>query len=434
MLSKKVLIITYYWPPAGGPGVQRWLNFVKYLPENNIEPIVFCPENPNYPIIDKSLEDDIPQNIKIIKQPIFEPYRFANLFSKSSTKSLSSGLIPKQKKQSFIQKLLLYIRGNFFIPDSRKYWVKPSVKFLKTYLNDNEIDTIITTGPPHSLHLIGFELKKLTDVNWITDFRDPWTTIGYHKNLKLTKSSKEKHVKLEHKILDNCDAIITTSFHTKNEFLSKTNTPITVITNGFDDVEIDSVKKDVYFSLSHIGSLLSERNPIILWEVLSELIDENSDFEKSFRLNLAGVVSEDIINTLTDFDLTKNTNILGYISHHEALTLQRQSQLLLLIEIDSEDTKAIIPGKLFEYLNAKTPIFALGPKDTDVLNIVQETKSGYYFTYDDKQFLKQKIVELFELFRIGKLESTTTNISQFSRQNLTSKLAEVIFNKKENPI
>lgn len=196
---KKTLIITYYWPPAGGPGVQRWLKFVKYLPEFGIEPIVYCPENPNYPIRDESLVNEIPKNITILKQPINEPYGLASLFSKGKSKSISSGVIPKAKKQSWIEKTMLYVRGNYFIPDARKNWVKPSVDFLSVYIKEQHIETIITTGPPHSLHLIGLQLKEKLGVKWLADFRDPWTTIGYHKDLKLTASSKAKHLDLEKK-------------------------------------------------------------------------------------------------------------------------------------------------------------------------------------------------------------------------------------------
>jgi len=179
MSKKKVLIITYYWPPAGGPGVQRWLKFVKYLPEFNIEPIVYIPENPCYPLIDKSLTDEVSDDLTILKHPVKEPYKLAGLFSKKSSKTISKGFISEKNKQSFIEKVMLYIRGNFFIPDARKNWVKPSVDFLSKYISENNISTIITTGPPHSLHLIGLQLnEKLGVVKWLADFRDPWTTIG----------------------------------------------------------------------------------------------------------------------------------------------------------------------------------------------------------------------------------------------------------------
>src|SRR5690606_19802128 len=199
--------ITYYWPPAGGPGVQRWLKFVKYLSDFGLQPVVYVPENPSYPIVDSSLLSEVSDNVIVLKQPISEPYKLAKVYS-NSAKTISSGVIPKEKKQSSVQKLLLYIRGNFFIPDARKAWVKPSVSFLSDYIQKEQINTIITTGPPHSLHLIGLQLKQTLGVNWLADFRDPWTTIGYHKQLKLTKSSQEKHLKLEKEVLQTADNII----------------------------------------------------------------------------------------------------------------------------------------------------------------------------------------------------------------------------------
>ena len=287
-MAKRVLIVTYYWPPAGGPGVQRWLKFVKYLPEHDIEPIVYCPSNANYPIIDKSLKAEIPENISILKQPIKEPYKLANLFSKQ-TKTISKGIIKEKNNQSLPERLMLFIRGNFFIPDARKQWVKPSTNFLTTYIQDFNIDTVITTGPPHSLHLIGLKIKQKLEVNWIADFRDPWTTIGYHKQLKLTNFAKKQHKQLESKVLNQADQIVVTSPSTKTEFEAITNKPITVITNGYDQEKVEVNNLDEKFTLSHIGSLLSKRNPEILWQALSEIINNNDDFKRCFQLNLVGV-------------------------------------------------------------------------------------------------------------------------------------------------
>jgi len=174
---KKVLVVTYYWPPAGGPGVQRWLKFVKYLPEFGIEPHVYVPQNPNYPIVDETLLCEPNPAIHIIKQPIFEPYALGKIISKKKTNRISSGIIT-EKNMSWMEKFLLFVRGNLFIPDARVFWVKPSYTYLKNYLIEQKIDTLITTGPPHSLHLIGLRLKKELKINWIADFRDPWTTIS----------------------------------------------------------------------------------------------------------------------------------------------------------------------------------------------------------------------------------------------------------------
>lgn len=424
--TKKVLIITYYWPPAGGPGVQRWLKFVKYLPEFGVEPIVYCPKNPNYPIVDDSLVMEIPDNITILKQPIREPYRLASLFSKGKSKTISSGVIPKVKKQSFIEKMMLYVRGNYFIPDARKNWIKPSVSYLTNYIKKHNIETIITTGPPHSLHLIGLQLKARLSVKWLADFRDPWTTIGYHKALKLTESSKQKHLQLEHNVLNTADEIIVTSNHTKNEFQAKTNKPISVITNGYDSHSVGVEGKDEYFTLSHIGSLLSDRNPEILWEILSELISEDEQFSKKFQLNLVGVVSDDVIESITYYGLKNYLNVVGYVSHDEAIKFQMKSQLLLLIEIDSEDTKAIIPGKVFEYLISETPILAIGPKDSDIEQIIKLTNTGTYFTYSEKDILKTQIINYFEAYKVNDLKVNALGLQAYSRRALSKELSKHI--------
>jgi hypothetical protein len=426
MSAKHVLIVCYYWPPAGGPGVQRWLKFTKYLPDNDITPIVYCPENPNYPIQDKSLIEEIPENLEVLKTKIKEPYKFADKLSRKKASIISSGIIPKDEKQSIVDRLLLFIRGNFFIPDARKNWVKPSVEYLSKILEKRSIHCVITTGPPHSLHLIGLGLKRQLDITWIADFRDPWTTIGYHESLKLLPIARRKHELLEKQVLNTADEIIVTSQHTRNEFSNKTEKPITVITNGYDSHDIPKKTTDVVFSISHIGSLLSDRNPIILWEILSELIQEHQDIKRDLKLNLVGVVSEDVIKTMHSLGLTEYVNLVGYVSHREAIEYQMRTQLLLLIEINSKLTRAIIPGKLFEYMYSERPILAMGPENSDVETIINNTNTGRYFSYDAKQELKQFIINSYEKFKEGELYINPIGINQYSRKELTKKLASVL--------
>ena len=425
---QKVLIITYYWPPAGGPGVQRWLKFVKYLRDFEVEPIVYVPENPHYPIIDKSFEAEVPSGITIVKQPIKEPYQLAGIFSKKESKTISSGIIKDEKQQGFLQKMMLWVRGNLFIPDARMLWVKPSVKFLSAYLNENTIETIITTGPPHSLHLIGKQLKENLKLNWIADFRDPWTKIGYHQKLKLTKASQQKHLRLERGVLQTADHILTTSFTTKKDFSKITKKPISVITNGFDDDEVEEVVLAEKFRLSHIGSLLSERNPLELWKALQELVSEKEDFAKDLELVLAGKVSESVVASIKEHHLGNYLIEKGYLSHEESLIQQRKAQILLLIEIDKEETQGIIPGKFFEYVKANRPILAMGPKDWDVIQLLEETQAGKYFNYTSKEEIKQQVYAWYQEYKSGKLRvnSSAEKIEQFHRKKLTEKLTNVI--------
>lgn len=426
MDKKKVLIITYYWPPAGGPGVQRWLKFVKYLPEFNIEPIVYVPENPNYPILDTSLNSEVSKDLLILKHPINEPYKLASLFSKKASNSISKGIIPIQKKQNIIQRLLIYIRGNFFIPDARIGWVKPSVLFLSDYIIKNSIETIITTGPPHSLHLIGMELKERLGVEWLADFRDPWTTIGYHKKLKLSQASKKKHQALEKDVLTTADKIIVTSYITKSEFENITHKPISVITNGYDYESVGEISMDAKFSISHIGSLLSERNPEVLWRVLQDLMKELDGFKTDFQLNFIGFLSDNIMESLEEYHLMNNVNDIGYVSHKEAIVYQRKSKILLLIEIDSEDTKCIIPGKLFEYMISNRPIVSIGPKDSDVEKIIKETNTGNYFYYSDYDALKTTLINHYKAYKNNALQSHAIGLQKYSRKNLTKQLVELL--------
>ncbi|PJJ08868.1 glycosyl transferase family 4 [Flavobacterium sp. 1] len=429
MNSKKILIITYYWPPAGGPGVQRWLKFVKYLPDFDIQPIVYIPENPTYPIVDANLEKEVSEKTIILKNKIFEPYQLASFFSKNKTKKISSGIIPNKKKQTFLEKALLWIRGNLFIPDARVFWVKPSVAYLKKYIIENNIDTIITSGPPHSLHLIGLDLKQKINLTWFADFRDPWTTIGYHKALRLSVKAERKHRAQEYRVLNTADRVIVTSKTTKTEFEGITNKPISIITNGYDNEPATEVTLDSKFSLAHIGSFLSERNPVILWESLTELIHEIPDFKSHLELKLIGAVSQEVLDTISQFNLNLYLNNLGYVSHSKAVAHQRNSQVLLLIEINSEETKSIIPGKLFEYMVSNRPIIAIGPKRSDFAEIITDTNTGVFFDYTQKDKLKNTIISYYNQFLDGKLQSYGVGLQKYSRKNLTKELAQLIHPK-----
>jgi hypothetical protein len=424
--TKKILIISYYWPPAGGPGVQRWLKFVKYLPDFGIEPHVYVPKNPTYPLLDEELLARVSDKAIIIQKPIFEPYGLAGIFSKKKTQKISSGIIPNKKKQSWVEKMLIWVRGNLFIPDARLFWIRPSVQFLSKYIQEHQIETVITTGPPHSLHLIGMELKNRHKINWITDFRDPWTTIGYHDKLQLSNWAAKKHKQLEKQVLNSCDQIIVTSPTTKKEFEVITSKPISVITNGYDVEPISKKPLNEKFTLAHIGSFLSERNPRILWKALAELVNENIAFSEKLELKLIGAVSDSVLETIKEFRLDGFVNHLGYVSHEVALQEQRCSQVLLLIEIDSEQTNCIIPGKLFEYMVSERPILAIGPEKADFASIIKETNTGTFFTYEDKDALKSQIVNYFEAFQSQSLQVHAVGLQKYSRRALSQELATIL--------
>ena len=427
---KKILIITYYWPPAGGPGVQRWLKFTKYLPFFGIKPHVYVPENPSYPYIDESLEKEISPETCVIKKKIWEPYMFIEFLSKKN-KRFKGGDLPNKKNKTFIDIIIFFIRGNFLIPDARKFWVKPSIQYLTEYIQKESIDTIITTGPPHSLHLIGLGLKQIhNNLKWIADFRDPWTNISYHKNLYLTYFAKQQHTFLEKKVLKTADLVLSTSF-TDGEYFQKNGTNnIEIITNGFDDEDFKKIgttnkSTNLKFSIVHVGTLNYLQNPKNLWKSIQELITENKNFEEDILIKMIGKTNTDIENTITEYGITKYYQNTGYVTHSQALLEMNQADVLFLVNFSTEDSHGIIPGKIFEYLMTGNPILSIGPAKADIEKILENTGGGKHFDFHQKKEIKNYILTLYNNFKAG-IKIPTKNIEQYSRKKLTEKLAQKI--------
>lgn len=419
----KVLIITYYWPPSGGSGVQRWLKFTKYLRDFGIEPIIYTVKDPNYVQEDSSLLRDIPENIEVIRQPIFEPNNYLLTSKKKSKKGIASNPSP-----SFLGRILQYIRINYFVPDARKFWIKPSVKYLKTYLKKSSIDAIITTGPPHSLHLIGLKLKRELDVKWIADFRDPWTDIYYNSSFKMNDSTMRKHKQLESRVLNESDHVITTNGQLNDLFSKRTHTKVSLITNGYDDeaVQLPDLDRNEGFTLDYIGYLPQESDPVALWKAVQEIIQEREDIKKELHINITGDINRIVKKSVLDFGLNDITTFKGYVSHDDAVKLQHRANVLLILIAKSKESKQITPGKIFECLQAKRPILAIGPTDGGASEILEHTSAGKIFDFEDVDGIKKHILALFEQYQKGKLVVNSRNTDLYHRRELTKKLSEVI--------
>jgi len=418
----KVLIITYYWPPAGGSGVQRWLKFVKYLQDFNIEPVIYTVKNPNYAIADDSLVDEVPNNIEVLRHVICEPN---NLFSFINKKDkTSAGFL--DPNPSFFGKITQYIRANYFIPDARKFWIKPSVKFLIQYLKNNKIDAIISTGPPHSTHLIAQKLKERLNIKWIADFRDPWTEIDYFYQLPLTQRATNKHLALEKKVLKTADTILVVSKTMASNF-KKFTKKVKVITNGYDSsTSIEKIKLDDKFSLVHIGLMNADRNPKTLWKVLSEICQENSDFKNDLQLKFIGKLANEVADSLEMNQLKNKAQFIDYVPHNEVMKYQKSAQILILPINNVPSAKGIITGKIFEYLQADRPILAIAPVDGDLAEIIKNTNSGIVADFDDEFKLKQEILKFYTEYKKGSLKSYSKNIEQYHRKGLTKQLSKII--------
>ncbi len=431
---KKVLILTYYWPPSGGAGVQRWLKFVKYMREFGFEPIVYTAENGEMPVIDESLQKDIPKGITVLKTPIWEPYGFYKKFiGRKKNDKINASFLSENKKTGITEKISVWIRGNFFIPDARKYWIKPSIKFLNQYIQKNNIELVISSGPPHSMHLIALGLKqKHKNLKWIADFRDPWTNIDFYEKLMLGKRADKKHHEQELSVLQNANIVLSVGQTMSNEFAEmyknaggKSTNKFKVIANGFDteDLQTGTVLKDTKFSIAHIGTLVKDRNPQVLWKVLKKLTNENQDFKNQLEIKLVGKIDIYVKEQIEEFGLSKFVNKIDYLPHNKVIEEQQRSKLLLLLVNNTKNAKGILTGKFFEYMSAKVPVLAIGPVDGDLAKIINETNTGLISDFNDEVSLEKNILAYFN----GKVsEAKDAEVNKYSRKELTKELCSLL--------
>ena len=444
---KKVLIITYYWPPTGGSGVQRWVKFSKYLPQFGWQPVIYTPENPEMTSIDKTLEEDVPNEAVVIKRHITEFYSLYRILrgGKSATGQEVNPI--NNQKKTFKQKLMLFLRGNLFIPDPRVTWVRPSVRFLKKYLKEHPVDAIVSTGPPQSMHLIARQLSKATNIPWVADFRDLWTKMFYFKHLCLCKWAEKKHHRLEQEVLDDATVVVAVSPLVQEEFQTMTDTPVELITNGFDADDFDQVvEPDGYFNITHTGLFASDGNPEVLWLALAEKCQSDPDFDKLLRIRLVGKTDKEIIDSINAAGLGKHLINLGYQYHNIAVREQKNASLLILPLRKEPEYRATLPGKLFEYLASMNPILGIGQTDGAMARIVNQTGAGVVFGWEDKASVAAYLDLCWKRFNAadddediqvehsGETElkeiladnDKSDAIRQFSRKALTARMADLL--------
>ena len=431
---KKVLILTYYWPPSGGAGVQRWLKFTKYLKRYGWEPIIYTTENGEMPVVDLSLLKDVPEELTILKTPIWEPYQLYKRFiGRKKDDKINASFLSENKKAGLSEKISIWIRGNFFIPDARKFWIKPSINYLKNYIIKNNIEYIISSGPPHSMHLIALGLKnKFTSLKWVADFRDPWTNIDFYDKLMLTKRSNKKHHSQELNVLTTADIILSIGKGMSNEFLNiyqksggKNLNKFKVISNGFDadDIKTIDIIKDKKFSIAHIGTLVKDRNPIVLWKVLKKLTDTRDDFRSQLEIKLVGKVDIFVKEQLENYGLINFVKKIEYLPHIEVIIEQQKSKVLLLLINNTKNAKDILTGKFFEYMASGSPILAIGPIDGELADIIKQTQTGLISNFEDEITLEKNILNLFVNQSI---QTNGEEVIKYSREELTKKLCELL--------
>jgi glycosyltransferase involved in cell wall biosynthesis len=427
---KRVLIITYYWPPSGGSGVQRWLKFVKYLREFGWEPVVYTPLNPEMPYEDTSLLCDEPEGLEVLKTKIFEPYQLYNLFTGRKRKArFQHGFLQSDKNeyQTLSQRLSVWIRGNLFVPDARMFWIRPSVRFLAKYLKDHPVDAIVSTGPPHSMHLIALRIRQKTNIPWLADFRDPWTGIYYFDKLRVGQKALRKHKMLEKACLDHTDLLVTVGQTMQQDFKKLTDTTVEVITNGYDEDDLPSSSniRPADFTIMYSGIFLPDQNPVELWPCLSQMRQSDPEFQQSLKLHFLGRTDASILADIQSSGLDDCLRLTDYVPHAE-VTVQQQYAAVLLLSINRiQNAPYILTGKVFEYLAARRPILAFCPPQSDVAEIIRQTYGGWVVPFGDTASLNIALLEAFAWYKSGQ-QWPSVGIEKFSRKVLTQRMAQLL--------
>lgn len=435
---KKVLIISYYWPPSGGSGVQRWLKFVKYFREFGIEPIVLTidPAFATFPNYDYSLSKEIPEGIEIHTTQASSPFE---LYKKVRKKDAPQAGFSGEKKTGLVDKAMRFIRGNFFIPDARIGWNKFALEKAKELIQFHNIDSIVTTSPPHSTQLIGLELKRIFNLYWLADLRDPWTEIYYNQELLRTDFAKRKDYKLEQLCLKNADKIVVVSEDIKRHFGANRKEileKIHVIPNGFDEADFLKVKSEElrvksevesgklrdeslkYKMISYVGNL-GEQYPVEgFLEAFSEIVKKDSDW----KLQFVGNCHNGVKTLVEKLNLSKSVVFVPYVNHSEAIDFMIKARILLLIIPEIENNKGILTGKLFEYLATGNPILNIGPKDGDAAAILKENAISVTLNPSEKQ----EIIDFILNSTTNQTGVNTVSKNKFSRRNLTGEVAKLI--------
>jgi glycosyltransferase involved in cell wall biosynthesis len=425
---KKALILTYYWPPGSGPGVQRWLKFSKYLPKFEIQPTVITVKDGSYPSADASPLDDIPNDLTIHHTKTVEPFAIYNALRGKKGNSVEVGMGNLKGKPSFLSKVANYVRANYFIPDARKGWNSFAYKKALEVIDNDKPDCIITTGPPHSTHLVGERLKRETGIPWIADMRDPWTTIYYNAFLNRTEKTKKKDKALEDLVLSKASAVVVASAAMKDEFSDRSKN-ISFIPNGYDDEDFQNLKQIERdkFILAYAGNLKSNQNCSALWTALKEL-SENADFKANFRLEVTGNVDEGIIIEWENLGLKELIDVSPFVPHKQSIEIMHSAHMLLLPIPKSENNKGIITGKIFEYLASRRPILSIGPKDGNAAEILSMCGKETMLDYSDKIGMRTMISSAYDGYKSGNLSRVTGNeiYRNYSRLGCTEQLSNVI--------
>jgi glycosyltransferase involved in cell wall biosynthesis len=447
---KKVLIISYYFPPSGGPGVQRVLKFVKYLPEFGWQPVVLTVKDGDFPARDESLLNEIPKDVKVFRTDIFEPYNYyRKLTGRKKGQAIDVDNIEKGSKKRFSDRISEFIRATFFIPDARRGWKKYAVKEGKKIIDTEKPDLIFSSSPPYTCALIAMELKKYAGkkgrkIPWVSDFRDAWTDYLTTPNRWFLPKKIDK--KYERTSLDKADVLTIVASGMKDDFDKKypqisKKTKYVLLRNGFDSDDYKNAqyenKTNEKFTVVYTGSMYGKRNPYYFLDTVAELVNQGKVDIDKIKFIFIGRMGGDIQNYLNESPLKNAIEVIPYVPHSESVNYLMKADVMLLIIDEDIYSKMILSGKMFEYLGAALitgkPVFAIAGEG-EAKELIEETQSGIVIPHHNPEILKEQYLKLYNGFFENNNTFLPNNqaIKNYDRKFLTSKLAQVLNESLKN--
>lgn len=430
--KKRLLLISYYWPPAGGIGVQRWLTMTYYLAELGWDITVVKPLNADYPIVDLNNITKIHPSIKFVEIENWEVRKLYARFFSGNNKNVKADDIFFLKKDELTrkQKVSLWIRSNLFVPDARVTWVRPVTKFLKNHLQTHPFDVLITTGPPHSAHLIGANIKSVfPHLKWVADFRDPWTDIEYHQNLLLTSYADKLHQHLERKVLVESDLVVTVSQSWADRFRELGAQNVEVVINGYDEKDFEKKLKNPSkkFCILHAGSFGENRWIPSFWKAIEELLQDEMELKADLQIRFIGQIENAVQTRMEQHVVKENIQLLGQLPHNEAIQEMLDASLLFLpINKVQGNNKGRMTGKIYEYIATGNPILLIGNDDGDAFRLIKEEGLGYSCGYDETKKIKESILSEYIYWKSGGMKEKAENNQRYSRREAARKMSELM--------
>ncbi len=429
---KRVLLISYYFPPSGGPGVQRTLKFVRYLPEFGWKPSVLTVDarHAAYPDIDPTLEQEVPPDVEVIRTKAWDPYGgYARFTGRAKEDSIGVSFV-SDKDRGWKEHLARWVRANVFVPDARVGWVPFAARKAVDLHRDAPFDAVVTTGPPHSTHLIGRSVARRTSVPWLADFRDPWTGVFYYPDLPATAVSRRLDRRLEAKVLSEADVVTVVSPSMVRGLRERVDRAYECVPNGFDPSDFSSVevrRRPDQFVIRHVGNLGPSQNSPVLWRTIAD-VAERKGTEVALAVDFVGNVDSEVVASAQSAGLGERISTAGYVSHETAIQRMRESAVLLLVIPDVPAAAEIITGKIYEYMASRRPILAIGPPDGDAGRILEETRTGRMFAREDVEGIEGFLLDEVNRFQMEGLVPGTWSAAarKYERRNLTGQFADLL--------